>query len=331
MRVITYKEAIREAIREKMIEDERVFIIGEDIGVYGGAFGVTMGLIDEFGPKRVVDAPMSEASFTGLAIGASILGLRPIVEIMFADFLTFTADQIINQAAKLRFMTGGQVKKIPLVVRSPQGSGTGAASQHSQNTEAWFFNIPGLKIVVPSNPYDAKGLLKSSIEDNNPVIFLEHKLLYSLKGEVPEEDYRVPLSKTKIVKEGSDITVVSTSIMVQRAIQASEILEREGISVEVIDPRTIKPMDMEPIIESVKKTHRLLVVYEGCLTGGIGGEIVSRIVESPAFLYLDAPIMRIGGKDIPIPYNRNLEKLSVPQVEDIVKKAREIVSEDWYA
>ncbi len=328
MSIITYKEAIRAAMSEKMREDENVFLMGEDIGVYGGAFGVSMGMLKEFGPERIIETPMSEASFTGVGVGAAILGMRPIVEIMFADFLTFSADQLINQAAKLRYMTGGQVK-IPMVIRAPQGSGPGAAAQHSQNVEAWFFNIPGVKIVAPSNAYDAKGLLKSSIEDDNPVLFLEHKLLYNTKDDVPDEDYRVPLGKSKVVKSGADITVVTSSVMVKRSIEATNQLE--SINPEIIDIRTIKPLDTETIVNSVKKTHRLLVVYEGCLTGGIGNEIIARITESEAFLYLDAPIFRLGGADVPIPYNRKLERYAVPQSEDIAKKITNIVGGKWYA
>jgi len=330
MRTITYKEALREAIIEKIREDKNVFMMGEDIGVYGGAFGLSLGMLEEFGPERVLDTPMSEASFVGVGVGAAIMGMRPIVEIMFSDFLTYGADQIINQAAKLRFMTGGQLK-IPLVVRTPQGSGTGAAAQHSQNIEAWLLNVPGIKIVAPSNPYDAKGLLKSSVEDDNPIIFLEHKLLYSIKGEVPEEDYRVPLGKSKVVRSGKDVTIVATSIMVKRSLEAAEKLEKEGILVEIIDPRTLKPLDINLIVKSVKKTHRLLVVYEGCTTGGIGGEVISHIGESEAFLYLDAPLFRLGGADVPIPYNLNLERKATPQIENIVSKVKEIVGGDWYA
>ena len=330
MRTITYKEALREAIMEKMRENKDVFMMGEDIGVYGGAFGLSLGMLNEFGPERILDTPMSEASFVGVAVGAAIMGMRPTVEIMFSDFITFCADQIINQAAKLRFMTSGQLK-MPLVVRAPQGSGTGAAAQHSQNIEAWLLNIPGIKIVAPSNPYDAKGLLKSSIEDDNTVIFLEHKLLYSMKGEVPEEDYRVPLGKSKVVRSGKDATIVATSIMVKRSLEAAEILGKEGIQVEIIDLRTLKPLDLSPVIESVKKTHRLLVVYEGCITGGIGGEVISQVAESEAFLYLDAPPFRLGGLDVPIPYNLNLERKTTPQTEDIVSKVKEIVGGDWYA
>ena len=331
MRIITYREAVREAMVEKMREDKKVFLMGEDIGVYGGAFGVSMGMLEEFGPWRVLETPMSEATFTGVGVGAAIMGMRPIVEIMFADFLTFSADQLVNQAAKLRYMTGGQVK-VPLVIRAPQGSGTGAAAQHSQNVEAWFFNIPGIKIVAPSNPYDAKGLLKSSIEDDNPVLFLEHKLLYNTKGEVPLEDYRVKIGQSRILKKGSDITVVGSSIMAYRALKAAEqLLDEDSISAEVIDLATLKPIDVKPIINSVKKTHRLLVVYEGCLTGGIGNEVVSRVVESDAFAYLDAPIFRLAGKDVPIPYNRNLEENAVPQIQDIRDKVKFIVKGGWNA
>ncbi|MGB9811321.1 MULTISPECIES: alpha-ketoacid dehydrogenase subunit beta [Bacteria] len=322
--IITYKEAIKQALAEKMREDENVFLLGEDIGVYGGAFGVTMGLLDEFGPERVMDAPMSEAAFTGVGLGAALLGMKPVVEIMFADFLTFSAEEMVNQAAKIRFMTGGQFK-VSLVIRAPQGSGTGAAAQHSQNVEAWFYNIPGIKIVAPSNPYDAKGLLKSAIEDDNLVLFLEHKLLYTIKGEVPEEDYRVPIGKSKVVLEGNDLTIVASSIEVQRSLEASKILIERGISPEIIDLRTLKPLDIEPIIESVKKTHRLMVVYEGPKTGGIGTEIISQVVESEAFFFLDAPIFRLGGLDTPIPYNKNLEKQVVPQVDDIVAAAEKIM------
>lgn len=327
--VITYKEAIKQALAEKMREDERVFLLGEDIGVYGGAFGVTMGLLEEFGEDRVMDAPMSEAAFTGVGVGAALLGLRPVVEIMFADFLTFSSEQIINQAAKIRFMTGGQFK-VPMVIRAPQGSGTGAAAQHSQNVEAWFLNIPGVKIVAPSNPYDAKGLLKSAIEDDNLVIFLEHKLLYSMKGEVPEQDYRVPIGQAKVVIEGKDVTVVASSITVQRSIEAAKELTEKGINVEVIDLRTIKPLDIEVIANSVKKTHRLVVVYEGPKTGGIGGEIVSRIVESDAMMYLDAPIFRVGGVDTPIPYNKTLEKMVTPQTEDVIRAVEKITKGGFY-
>jgi len=287
-------------------------------------------MLKEFGPERVLETPMSEASFTGVGIGAAILGMRPIVEIMFADFLTFSADQFVNQAAKLRYMTGGQIK-IPLVIRAPEGSGTGAAAQHSQNVEAWFFNIPGIKIVAPSNPYDAKGLLKSSIEDNNPILFLEHKLLYNTKGDVPEKEYSVRIGKSKVVKEGEDITIVAVSITVKKSLEAAKLLKERGINPEIIDIRTIKPLDVIPIINSIKKTHHLLVVYEGCLTGGIGNEIIAKISESEAFLYLDAPIFRLGGADVPIPYNRNLEKHSVPQTDDIIKKVVYIMGGNWYA
>ncbi|MEM3573787.1 MAG: alpha-ketoacid dehydrogenase subunit beta [Nitrososphaeria archaeon] len=328
--IITYKEAIKQALYEKLKEDENVFLLGEDIGIYGGAFGVTMGLINEFGPERIMDAPMSEAGFVGVALGAALLGLKPVVEIMFADFLTFASEEMLNQAAKIRFMTGGQFK-VPLVIRAPQGSGTGAAAQHSQNVEAWFLNLPGIKIVAPATPYDAKGLLKSAIEDENVVLFLEHKLLYSVKGEVPESDYRVPIGKANKIIEGNDVTIVATSIEVQRSLEAVKVLNEENVSVELIDLRTIKPLDLDPVIESVKKTHRLIVVYEGPKIGGIGAEVISSVVESEALMYLDSPVIRLGGIDTPIPYNKNLETRVVPQVEDIINAVRSSMKGGFYA
>ncbi len=323
MREITYAEAIREALRQEMRRDKNVFLIGEDLGIYGGAFGVTYGLLDEFGEERVRDTPISEAAIAGAALGAAITGMRPVAEIMFMDFTTIAMEQIVNQAAKIKFMFGGKVK-VPMVVRTPAGSGTGAAAQHSQSLEAWFTHVPGLKVVMPSTPYDAKGLLISSIRDNNPIIFIEHKLLYKTTGEVPEEEYEIPLGVADIKRKGEDLTIVATSIMVQRAISASKELEKDGISVEIVDPRTLKPYDKKTIIESVKKTGKVIAVHEACKTGGFGAEIAAMISESEAFDYLDAPIKRLGGLDIPIPYNRNLERHAVPQVEDIINAAREL-------
>lgn len=323
MREITYAEAIREALRQEMRRDKNVFLIGEDLGIYGGAFGVTYGLLDEFGEERVRDTPISEAAIAGAALGAAITGMRPVAEIMFMDFTTIAMEQIVNQAAKIKFMFGGKVK-VPMVVRTPAGSGTGAAAQHSQSLEAWFTHVPGLKVVMPSTPYDAKGLLISSIRDNNPIIFIEHKLLYKTTGEVPEEEYEVPLGVADIKRKGEDLTIVATSIMVQRAISASKELEKDGISVEIVDPRTLKPYDKKTIIVSVKKTGKVIAVHEACKTGGFGAEIAAMISESEAFDYLDAPIKRLGGLDIPIPYNRNLERHAVPQVEDIINAAREL-------
>ncbi len=324
MRELTYAEALREALRQAMSTDPTVFMIGEDIGVYGGAFGVSAGLIDEFGPERIIDTPISEAALTGACIGAALTGMRPVGEIQFMDFITLSMEQLVLQAAKIRFMFGGKAK-VPFVLRTPAGSGTGAAAQHSQSLENWFVHVPGLKVVMPSTPYDAKGLLRAAIYDDNPVIFVEHKLLYKTKGYVPEEPYEIPLSQSKVVREGRDLTIVATSIMVQRSLQAAEILAQEGIQVEVIDPRTLKPLDINPIEASVKKTGRALVVHEAVKTGGFGGEVVSRIVESEAFDYLEAPVRRLAGLDIPIPYNRNLEYHAVPQVENIVEEARKLV------
>lgn len=324
MKEMTYAEAVREALRQEMIRDDSVFLIGEDVGRYGGAFGVSYGLVDEFGEDRVRDTPISEAGIMGAATGAALMGMRPVAEIMFMDFTTIAMDQLVNQAAKLRFMFGGKAK-VPLVLRTPGGSGTGAAAHHSQSLEAWFVHVPGLKVVMPSTPYDAKGLLVASIRDDNPVIFVEHKLLYKTKGPVPEEEYTIPLGTADVKRTGRDLTIVATSIMVPRVLEAAETLAGEGIDVEVVDPRTLKPLDEETIFRSVIKTGRVLIAHEACKTGGAGAEIAARIVESEAFDYLDAPIKRLAGLDIPVPYNRNLERRMVPQVEDIVAAARELV------
>lgn len=324
MREITYAEAIREALRQEMRRDERVFLLGEDLGVYGGAFGVTYGLLEEFGEERVRDTPISEAAIAGAAIGAALTGMRPVAEIMFMDFITIAMEELVNQGAKLRFMFGGKAK-VPMVLRTAAGAGTGAAAQHSQSLEAWLVHVPGLKVVMPSTPYDAKGLLLASIRDDNPVIFVEHKLLYKTKGPVPEEDYTIPLGLADIKREGKDVTIIATSLMVLRALQAAEELAQEGIEAEVVDPRTLKPFDAETVNRSVMKTGRALIVHEAPLTGGVGAEIAARIAEGPAFDYLDAPIKRLAGLDIPIPYNRTLEYHTVPQVENIIEDARELV------
>lgn len=324
MRLITYQEAIREAMSQIMREDERVFLMGEDIGVYGGAFGVSRGMIEEFGPERVRNTPISEAGIAGTAIGAALTGMRPIMELQFSDFVTIAMDQLVNQAAKLRYMYGGKAS-VPMVVRAPGGSGTGAAAQHSQSLEAWLAHVPGLKVVQPSTAYDAKGLLRAAVEDNNPVIFYEHKLLYGTKSEVPEEPYTIPLGVADMKRTGKDITLIATSLMVHKAIQAAEIVEKDGIDIEVIDPRTLVPLDKNTLIESVKKTGRLIVVYEAVKRGGYGAEIVSTLVESEAFDYLDAPIIRLGGKEIPIPQNPELEKHAIPQIEDIVQAIRNMM------
>ncbi|MBX3047524.1 MAG: alpha-ketoacid dehydrogenase subunit beta [Anaerolineales bacterium] len=327
-REITYVEAVREALTQSMQADERVFLIGEDIGVYGGAFGVSAGMHAEFGGERVIDTPISEAAIVGACVGAALTGMRPVGEIQFMDFITLGMEQLVLQAAKVRFMFGGKAT-VPMVLRTPGGSGTGAAAQHSESLETWFTHVPGLKVVMPSSPYDAKGLLMAAIQDENPVIFVEHKLLYKVSGPVPEEPYTIPLGEPNIVREGKHLTVVATSIMVQRAKQAAEELAKEGIEIEIVDPRTLNPFDDSLMIQSVVKTGKALVVHEAVKTSGYGAELVSRIVESEAFDYLDAPVRRLAGLDIPIPYNRNLEYHAVPQVENIVAEARKLVRGEY--
>lgn len=325
---ITYAEAIRSALWEEMKQDERVFIIGEDIGVYGGAFGVTTGMLQEFGEKRIIETPISEPSIIGAAIGAALLGMRPVAEIMFMDFILLTLDQIGNQAAKMHYMFGGKAT-VPLVIRMPSGSGTGAAAQHSQSLETLLMHLPGLKVVTPSTPYDAKGLLKTAIHDPNPVCFVEHKLLYKMKGEVPEEDYQIPFGVADVKRAGKDLTIVTNGVMVHKSLAVAKRLEAEGIDVEIIDPRTMVPLDTETIINSVMKTGKLLVVHEACETAGWAGEIMAIISSSRAFDYLDAPMRRLTGKNVPIPYNRVLEAAAVPQEEDIEREIRSIVRGDY--
>ncbi|MBZ5752104.1 alpha-ketoacid dehydrogenase subunit beta [Metabacillus rhizolycopersici] len=323
-REITYLEAVREAMSQEMRQNDDVFILGEDIGVYGGAFGVTRGMIEEFGPERIRNTPISEAAIAGGAVGAALTGMRPILELQFSDFITIAMDQIVNQAAKTRYMFGGK-GKVPMVVRTPAGSGTGAAAQHSQSLEAWMAHIPGLKVIQPSTAYDAKGLLKAAMDDDNPVIFYEHKLLYRTQCDVPEEQYSIPLGKADVKRKGKDVTIVATAIMVHKALEAAVELEKEGIDVEIVDPRTLVPLDEETIVESVKKTGRLIVVHEAVKRGGFGGEIASMIAESEAFDYLDAPIKRLGGLAVPVPYNPTLEKAVIPQVPDIIEAVKETV------
>lgn len=325
---ITYAEALRAALREEMIRDERVFLFGEDIGRYGGAFGVTFGLLDEFGEQRVKETPISEAAIVGAATGAALVGMRPVAEIMFMDFILLTMEQLVNQAAKVRFMFGGKAT-VPMVIRMAGGSGTGAAAQHSQSLESLLIHIPGIKVVSPSTPYDAKGLLTSSIRDPNPVCFVEHKQLYKTKGEVPEGEYTIPIGVADVKREGSDITVVAGNIMVPRTMAAAQKLAQEGIEAEVVDPRTLRPLDVETITNSVRKTGRLLVVHEACQTGGWAGEVIASVASSHAFDYLDAPMRRLAGADVPIPYNRNLELAAVPQEQDIEREIRRIVSNQY--
>jgi acetoin:2,6-dichlorophenolindophenol oxidoreductase subunit beta len=324
VRELSYAQAVQEALAQAMEADERVFLMGEDIGVYGGAFQVTGDLVHRFGEDRVMDTPISELGAAGVAVGAALAGSRPVLEFQFSDFATLAMEQIANQAAKLRYMLGGKVS-VPLVMRFPAGSGTGAAAQHSQSLEAWLAHVPGLKVVQPATPHDAKGLLLAAIDDPDPVMVFEHKLLYKMKGDVPEDAYRVPIGKALVRRTGSDVTVVATSIMVHRALEAAELLAADGIDVEVIDLRTLRPIDTATIIDSVRKTSRLACVYEGVKTLGIGAEISARIAESEAFDYLDAPILRLGGAESPIPYNPDLEKAAVPQVPGIVEGLRNLV------
>jgi len=326
MRDITYAEAIREALSEEMRADPRVFLLGEDIGIYGGAFGVTRGMVQEFGEERVRDTPLSEHAITGAAAGAALTGMRPVVEIMFSDFLSIALEQLANQAAKSRYQFGGQAS-VPMVLRTAGGSGTGAAEQHSQCLEAWVCHVPGLKVVIPSTPADAKGLLKSAIRDPNPVVFIEQKLLYRQKGPVPDpaEDFQVPLGKAEVKRPGRDLTVITYGRMVPRCLEAAGKLAAEGIDAEVIDIRTLVPLDKACIIESVKKNGRAMIVHEACQTGGYGGEIAAVIADSEAFFHLDAPIRRVAGLDVPIPYNPELEAAVVPTLERIIAEARDLV------
>ncbi len=323
MAVLMYREALNQALAEEMRRDPLVFTMGEGIAERGGSYKVTEGLLEEFGPERVLDTPISEASFTGCGVGAALVDTRPVVEILFVDFTGLIMDQIVNQAAKYEFMSGGQ-GKVPIVLRTQGGAGNGLAGQHSQSLEALFYHIPGLKVVMPSTPYDAKGLLKASIRDDDPVIFIEHKLLYTTKGDVPEDDYIVPLGQADIKRSGDDITLITYSYMTLKCLEAAEALAGEGISVEVVDLRTLTPLDKETILESVEKTGRAIVVHEAVKRGGIGGDIAAMIMEE-AYDDLDGPVMRIGGKNTTIPYNLELEKACVPSVEDIIQGILEMV------
>lgn len=323
LRLMTYSEAIREAMAIALEADPTVILMGEDIGVYGGAFQVTLDLIDRFGPDRVMDTPISELGGAGVAVGAALTGLKPIFEFQFSDFAMLAMEQIVNQAAKLRYMLGGEAS-VPVVFRLPSGSGTGAAAQHSQSIEAWFGHVPGLKVLQPSTPEDAKGMLLAALADPDPVMIFEHKLLYKMKGEVPAGHYLTPIGKAAIRREGTDVTIVAGSIMVHRALEAAEKLAAEGISAEVIDLRSIRPIDHATILASVKKTGRLMVVYEGVKAFGVGAEISAMVSESEAFDFLDAPILRLGAADAPVPYNPDLERAAVPQVDTIEAAARRL-------
>jgi len=325
MREIEYREAIKEACIEEMDRDPKVFLIGEDIGVYGGAFRAYKGLLEKYGPERVINTPISEQAIVGAAIGAALTGYRPVAEIMFIDFTTLAMDQIVNQAAKINFMTGDALH-VPMVLRTQGGSGTGIAAQHSQSLESWFYHIPGLKVVMPATPYDVKGLLKTAIRDNDPVIFIEHKTLYLNKGPVPEEEYTIPFGVADIKREGSDVTIFAYSAMLLKALAAAEELAKQGISCEVIDPRTLVPLDKDTLIKSVKKTNRLVVVSEAVERGSVASDIVA-IVNDMAFDYLDAPIKRVCGLNTAIPYNSTLEKACIPTKESIINAVKEIL---WF-
>lgn len=314
---ITVKQAINEALSEEMERDERVIIVGCDVGRRGNPFRVTWGLWQKYGDNRVIDTPLSEEGFTGMALGAAATGMRPIVEILYTDWITLAMDQIVNQIAKSRYMFGGKLR-VPLVIRAPVGVGGGAAAQHSQSFESWFCHVPGLKVVMPSTPYDVKGLLKAAIRDDNPVIFLEHKRSYEIEGEVPEEEYVLPLGVADIKRQGKDVTIVAVSLMVHHALAAAERLaQEEGIECEVVDPRTLAPMDWDTLLASLKKTNHLVVVHEACRTCGIGAELLAELVER-GFDYLDGRPIRVAGLDVPVPYNRGLERLVVPDPQRII-------------
>jgi pyruvate dehydrogenase E1 component beta subunit len=323
MALITYREALNQALREELDRDERVFIMGEEVGYFGGAFKVTDGLIASYGEKRIRDTPISELAIVGAGVGAAMGGLRPVVELMTVNFALLAIDQIVNTAAKAHYMFGGQAK-VPLVIRAPQGGGHQLGAQHSQSLEAYFLHCPGLRVAIPATAADAKGLLKTALRQEDPVMFLEHESLYGMKGEVPDGEYLVPFGQAKVLREGKDVTIVSYSKTVHDAMKAADILENQGIDAEVIDLRTLNPLDIATVIESVKKTARAVVVYEGWLTGGAGAEVASQIYEA-AFDDLDAPIQRVASADTPMPYNRHLEAAALPSPAQIVAAVERVV------
>ena len=322
MREITYREALREGLQEEMRRDDRVFLLGEDIAEFGGTYKVTEGLLAEFGPERVRNTPISETAIVGAALGAALLGMRPVAELMYIDFSTVAMDQIANQIAKIRYMFGGKAKA-GLVIRTQGGAGRSSGPHHAQSLEAWFCHTPGLMVAMPSTPYDVKGLIKESIRNDNPVIFIEHKLLYNEKGPVPEEEYVVPIGKADIKREGSDVTLVATSRMVLRALKAAEALAEDGIEAEVLDPRTLVPLDEEAILQSVKKTGRLVIIHEAVKRGGYGAEIQA-IVSEKAFDYLDSPVKRVAAANTPVPFAPTLENFVIPDERDIIKEVKEL-------
>jgi pyruvate dehydrogenase E1 component beta subunit len=320
---ITMREAISQALWEEMERDEKVFIIGEEVGVWGGTYAVTKGFYDHFGAKRVKDTPIAESAIIGAAIGAALTGLRPVAELMTINFAFAAMDHIVNEAAKLRYMFGGQFT-IPMVIRTPGGGGRQLGATHSQTPDAIFAHFPGLKVVAPGTPEDAKGMLKSAIRSDDPIMFIEHATLYQVRGDVPDGDYTIPLDKAKIHRSGSDVTLVTYSKMLELSVKAADQLAKEGIEAEIIDLRCLRPLDMEPVLESIKKTNRAVVVEEGWRSFGVGAEVASRIYEQ-AFDYVDAPIQRVAQKEVPLPYNRNLEQMALPQVEDIIQAVKEVL------
>ncbi|MCP9496898.1 MAG: pyruvate dehydrogenase complex E1 component subunit beta [Pyrinomonadaceae bacterium MAG19_C2-C3] len=323
MAVITMREALNQAMREEMKRDENVFLMGEEVAAYQGAYKVSKGLLDEFGERRVIDSPITELGFAGLGVGAAMVGLRPIIEFMTFNFSMLAIDQVINSAAKMFYMSGGQYN-IPIVFRGPNGSAYQVSSQHSQALESWYAHFPGIKVVMPSTPADAKGLLKSAIRDENPVIFMEQERMYGIKGEVPEDaDFIIPLGKADIKREGKDATIVARSMMIPVAMQAAEKLAQDGVEVEVVDPRTIRPLDTETIINSIKKTNRVVIIEESHAFCGVAAELSAQINEQ-AFDYLDAPVKRLSGVDAPMPYAKNLEKLALPDVDRLIAAVREV-------
>lgn len=324
MRELTYADALREALREEMLRDRNVILLGEEIGVFNGVYRVTRGLLDEFGPERVRDTPISEAAIAGAAVGLALAGLKPVAEIMYMDFLPITMDQLSTQAAKMHFMSGGQLK-VPMVLRTQYSLGRQHGAQHSQFTPAWFFQVPGLKVVLPADPYDAKGLLKSAIREPNPVLFVESGLLYRIKGPVPEEEYTVPLGQAQVKRKGDDVTIVGVSRMVGEALSAAKKLEEKGVSAEVIDVRTLQPLDLTTIVESVKRTSRLVIASDDVRSGGVGSEISASVVEA-AFDYLDAPIMRVACPETPVPFSPPLEQLWMPNADKVMQAVNTVMS-----
>ena len=321
---VTFVEALRATLQAEMRRDGSLMLIGEDIGKYGGIFGVTKGLLQEFGPLRVRNTPISESAIIGAALGAAMTGIRTVAELMYVDFTTCAMDQIVNQVAKMHYMSGGKLR-IPLVIRTHGGGGRGNAAQHSQNLEAWFLHVPGLKIVMPSTPADAKGLLATAIRDDNPVLFIEHKLLYSTKGQVPEGEHLIPLGQADVKRVGTDVTIVTISQMVLKALRAAERLAADGIEAEVIDLRTLTPLDLETVLRSVRKTNRVVIAHEACRRGGFGGELAAQIQEE-AFDSLDAPVLRVGALDVPIPYSKPMEEYVIPDEARIVGAVKHLLA-----